>query len=192
MADDNRWNRLGWFGADGVHGAQALAARIEQMVTGIASGPHTRRGWTARLRYLAASKAGREAMAEAGISKRALAAWTAGKRSPSPRNRARLDQAYRDLRRRRVAAHLKRRLGNDGRGTRIEIDPVDQRGVGVPHRRALPVRSTTVRPRVWNAAVDAWLAGDRPGMEEVWEQIIMDLDSGYDAYTHVSSVGWAA
>ncbi|GAA1894183.1 hypothetical protein GCM10009716_00070 [Streptomyces sodiiphilus] len=192
MADNYRWAQLGQLGAAGVHGAQALGAGIERMVTGIASPPHTRRGWTARLNYLTRSPAGRDALTAAGISRRALAAWTAGKRSPSPKNRAALDRAYWDLRRRNVANHLKRRLANNGRGTRIEIDPVDQRNVQQPHRRDLPVRHTNVRPRIWNAAVDAWLAGDRQAMEGIWDEIIMDLGSGYDAYTNVSSTGWAA
>lgn len=191
MADNYRWAQLGLYGAGGVHGAHALGAGIERMVTGIASGLDTRRGWTARLNYLTKSPAGHQAMAAAGISKRALAAWTAGKRSPSARNRAALDRAYWHLRRQRAAPHLKRRLANHGRGTRIEIDPVDQRNVGSPHRRDLPVRHTTVRPRVWDAAVDAWLDEDYEAMEAIWDEIIMDLDSGYDAYTNISSVGWA-
>lgn len=192
MADNYRWAQLGLYGAQGVHGAQALGVRIERMVTGIASPPDTRRGCTARLNYLTKSPAGRAALADAGISKRALAAWTAGKRSPSARNRAALDRAYWGLRRERVAAHLKQRLANQGRGTRIEIDPVDQRGVQIPHRRDLPVRHINVRPRVWSAAVDAWLDEDYEAMEAVWDEIIMDLDSGYDAYTNIRSIGWAA
>ncbi|NJQ07360.1 transcriptional regulator [Streptomyces lonarensis] len=192
MADDSRWVNLGAYGASGVHGARALGAGIERMVTGIASSPDSKRGISARLNYLTKSPAGRAALADAGISKRALAAWTAGKRSPSAKNRARLDAAYWSLRRERVVSHLKQRLTNGGRGTRIEIDPVDQRGVPLPRRRDVSVRSTTVRPRVWEAAVDAWLDNDLEAMTHVWEEIIMDLDSGWDAYTHVSSVGWAA
>ncbi|NJP65522.1 transcriptional regulator [Streptomyces spiramenti] len=192
MADDSRWVDLGTFGADGVHGANAIGAGIERMVTGIASSPDSRRGVNARLNYLTKSAAGRQAIMDAGISRRALAAWTAGKRSPSPKNRARLDAAYWALRRERVASHLKQRLANGGRGTRIEIDPVDQSGVPLKHRRHLSIRSTTVRPRVWEAAVDAWLTGDLDAMTDVWEGVIQDLDSGYDAYTFVSSVGWAS
>ncbi|MDB1090408.1 transcriptional regulator, partial [Streptomyces sp. ACA25] len=102
------------------------------------------------------------------------------------------DRAYWDLRRQRVTPHLKRRLANNGRGTRIEIDPVDQRNVQQPHRRDLAVRHINVRPRIWNAAVDAWLNNDDQAMEGIWDEIIMDLGSGYDAYTNVASVGWAA
>lgn len=46
--------------------------------------------------------------------------------------------------------------------------------------------------RVWEAAVDAWLTGDLDAMTDVLEGVIMELDSGYDAYTFVPSVGWAA
>lgn len=191
MAQGYGWGVWRKYGADGWHGADALADGIERMVTGITSGPDTKRGIAARLRYLTASKAGREAMEQAGISKRAIAAWTAGKRSPSPKNRAALDRAYWGLRRQRVVPHLKRRLGNNGRGTRVEIDPVDQRGVAPERRRALPVRHLTLRPHVWDAAVDAWIADDRAAMEDVWEGAVVDIGSDYDAYTFVSSVGWA-
>jgi hypothetical protein len=52
--------------------------------------------------------------------------------------------------------------------------------------------STTVRSRIWDEAVDAWLDGDLEAMEAIWDEIIMDIDSDDDAYTNISSVGWAA
>jgi hypothetical protein len=54
------------------------------------------------------------------------------------------------------------------------------------------VRRLTVRPRYWDAAVDAWLADDEEGLDAVWDDIIRELGSEYDSYSYVSSVGWNA
>jgi hypothetical protein len=188
-----RWHDFGHYDAHGVPGAFALGAGIENMVTGISSPAGSDRGIAARLRYLTASSAGYAAMERAGISvtRRTLYAWLAEERSPSPANRARLDAAYWDLRRHNVAADLRRRLTRRG-GTRIEIDPVDQTAVAPRHRRDLAVRRLTVRPRHWDAAVDAWLADDEEGLDAVWDEVIHDLGSEYDAYSYVSSIGWSA
>lgn len=188
-----RWHDFGQYNARGVPGGHALGAGIENMVTGIASPADTDRGLAARLRYLTASPAGYAAMERAGIdvTRRTLYAWLAEERSPSPANRARLDAAYWDLRRHNVAADLRRRLMSGG-GTRVEIDPVDQSAVAPRHRRDLSVRRLSVRPRLWEAAVDAWLAGDDEGLDAVWDEIIHELGSEYDSYSYVSSVGWSA
>ncbi|MFF2813127.1 hypothetical protein ACFVT2_39375 [Streptomyces sp. NPDC058000] len=77
-------------------------------------------------------------------------------------------------------------------GTRIEINPVDQTHVEARHQRDLNTRPLTVRPRYWDAAVDAWLADDAEALDRVWDDLIPDLGSDYDAYSNVSSVGWAA
>ncbi|PJF01973.1 transcriptional regulator [Streptomyces carminius] len=188
-----RWMRLGLYGADGIPGADALGAGIERMVTGITSPPDTQRGVAARLRYLTTSPAGYAAMDRAGlaVTARTLYAWLAEERLPTPANRRKLDDAYWDLRRRNVAADLKRRLKAGG-GTRIEIDPADQTRVPAPHRRDVQVRRLTVRPRIWEAAVDAWLADDHETLDTIWDDLIHDLGSDYDAYSYVSSVGWNA
>lgn len=193
MAGDSRWKQLGHYGATGTHGGTALARGIEAMVTGLTSSPDTDRGIAARLRYLTASTAGYTAMEQAGINvtARTLSSWLAEERSPTPANRAKLDAAYWSLRRHRVVADLKRRLGSGG-GTRVEIDPVDQGHVDRKHRRDVQVRHLTLRPAVWDAAVDAWIADDARDLEAIWEDVIPDLGSDYDSYTHVSSVGWAA
>ena len=151
MADGSRWRDFGRYRAQGISGGDALGYGIERMVTGIRSSPDTPRGVRARAKYLN-TPAGREAMREAGITAtpRTTAAWQAGTRMPTKANRARLDSAYWTLRRRNVAADLKRRLYNGGRGTRIEIDPVDQSQVHPKHRRSLNTRHLTVRPRHWD------------------------------------------
>ncbi|MGO4747693.1 transcriptional regulator [Streptomyces sp. 2MCAF27] len=190
-----RWRDLGAFRARGVHGGVALAEGIDRMVTGIESPVDSERGLAARLRYLTASDAGYEAMDRAGIHvrPRTLIGWLAGEQSPSKANLARLDAAYWDLRRRNVVADLKRRLNNRGRGTRIEIDPVDQSRVQHRHQRDLQTRNINVRGAVWDRAVDAWIAEDTQELEAIWDDIIQStLGTDWDAYTHVSSIGWAA
>ncbi|MEU5609723.1 transcriptional regulator [Streptomyces sparsogenes] len=190
-----RWRDLGAFRARGVHGGVALAEGIDRMVTGIESPVDSERGLAARLRYLTASDAGYEAMDRAGIHvrPRTLIAWLAGEQTPSKANLSRLDAAYWDLRRRNVVADLKRRLNNRGRGTRIEIDPVDQSRVQHRHQRDLQTRNINVRGAVWDRAVDAWIAHDTQELEAIWDDIIQStLGTDWDAYTHVSSIGWAA
>ncbi|WP_033024736.1 hypothetical protein [Streptomyces rimosus] len=70
--------------------------------------------------------------------------------------------------------------------------PVDQTRVEGRHQRDLATRRLSVRPRVWDAAVDAWLADDAEALDRIWDDLITDLGSDYDAYSNVSSVGWAA
>ncbi|MFI8008259.1 transcriptional regulator [Streptomyces sp. NPDC086010] len=188
-----RWMDLGMFHARGLPGADALGVAIERMVTGIASDVESDRGLAARLNYLTKTDAGYEAMDRAGIhvSPRTLMAWLAEERRPNKANRGRLDAAYWDLRRRNVAADLKKRLNNNGRGTRMEINPVDQSRVEDKHRRELSSRSLSVRG-VWDRAVDAWMDDDVEELDAIWDDIIQDLGSDYDAYSNVSSLGWAA
>ncbi|GAB7036086.1 transcriptional regulator [Streptomyces sp. NPDC021749] len=194
-----RWRNLGHYRARGIHGGEALKEGIEKMVTGIESPVDSERGLAARLRYLTASDAGYEAMDRAGIHvrPRTLMRWLAEEQTPDRGNLARLDAAYWDLRRRNVAADLKRRLNKGGRGTRIEIDPADQSQVERRHRRdlqrGLEARDINVRGNIWDRAVDAWLAGDTPELKAIWDEIIQGaLGTDWDAYTYVSSVGWAA
>jgi hypothetical protein len=194
MADGSRWRDFGRYRAQGISGGDALGYGIERMVTGIRSAPDSLRGVRARANYLSTA-AGREAMREAGITAtpRTVAAWQAGTRLPTRANRARLDSAYWTLRRRNVAADLKRRLYNGGRGTRVEIDPADQSQVHLKHRRALNTRHLTIRPHHWDTAVDAWLHDDDRALKDLWDnEITPDLGTDYDAYTYVSSVGWAS
>ncbi|MFD9545673.1 transcriptional regulator [Streptomyces sp. NPDC060022] len=188
-----RWKDLGALNARGVPGADALGAAIENMVTGIQSPVESDRGLAARLRYLTKTDAGYEAMDRAGIhvSPRTLMAWLAEERSPNRANLTRLDAAYWDLRRRNVATDLKHRLNNDGRGTRVEINPVDQSRVDNKHQRDLASRNISVRG-VWDRAVDAWLDDDVQELDAIWDDIIQDLGTDWDKYANVSSIGWAA
>lgn len=190
-----RWMDFGMYGANGAPGADALGTAIESMVTGIASPVESDRGRAARLRYLTATDAGYEAMDRAGIhvSPRTLIAWLADEVIPRRDNLARLDAAYWDLRRRNVAADLKRRLHNGGRGTRVEINPVNQSAVDRKHQHDLSTRSVNVRDLgLWARAVDAWMDDDLEELDAVWDEIIEDLGSDYDTYSNLSSIGWAA
>ncbi|MEU4181496.1 transcriptional regulator [Streptomyces sp. NPDC026589] len=188
-----RWKDFGKYGADGAPGAEALGIAMEGMVRGVASPVESDRGLAARLNYLTKSDAGYEAMDRAGVhvSPRTLMAWLAEERSPNRANLARLDAAYWDLRRRNVAADLKHRLNNGGRGTRVEINPVNQTGVEQKYRRDLAPRSINVRG-VWDRAVDAWMDDDLDELDAVWDEVLDLIGSDYDGYSYVSSIGWAA
>ncbi|QRV31809.1 transcriptional regulator [Streptomyces californicus] len=188
-----RWKDFGKYGADGAPGGEALGIAMEGMVRGISSPVDSERGLAARLNYLTKSDAGYEAMDRAGIhvAPRTLMAWLAEERTPNKANLARLDAAYWDLRRRNVAADLKARLNNNGRGTRVEINPVDQRGVEQKYKRDLAHRSISVRG-VWDRAVDAWMDDDLDELDAVWDEILDLIGSDYDGYSYVSSIGWSA
>ncbi|MFD3641556.1 transcriptional regulator [Streptomyces sp. NBUL23] len=188
-----RWMEFGKYGADGAPGAEALGIAIEGMVNGISSPVDSERGLAARLNYLTKSDAGYEAMDRAGVhvSPRTLMAWLAEERTPNRANLARLDAAYWDLRRRNVAADLKHRLNNNGRGTRVEINPVNQTGVEQKYRRDLAPRSINVRG-VWDRAVDAWMDDDLAELDAVWDEVLDLIGSDYDGYSYVSSIGWSA
>ncbi|MFB7999074.1 hypothetical protein ACFC4G_40455 [Streptomyces sp. NPDC056002] len=60
-----------------------------------------------------------------------------------------------------------------------------------PSRPAVTERSITVR-YVWADLVDAWATQDANLMDEIWDDIITDLDSDYAAYAYGSSVGISA
>ncbi|WP_030639215.1 hypothetical protein [Streptomyces rimosus] len=74
--------------------------------------------------------------------------------------------------------------------TGLQSSPHSERGIAA-RLRYLTAR-LSVRPRVWDAAVDAWLADDAEALDRIWDDLITDLGSDYDAYSNVSSVGWAA
>ncbi|MFJ5050480.1 hypothetical protein [Streptomyces sp. NPDC088719] len=86
---------------------------------------------------------------------------------------------------------LKHRLNNGGRGTRVEINPVNQTGVDDRYRRDLSSRSVSVRG-VWDRAVDAWMDDDLDELDAVWDEVLDLIGSDYDGYSYVSSIGWAA
>ncbi|MFD7719016.1 hypothetical protein [Streptomyces sp. NPDC059814] len=188
------WGEWQRHGAQGMSGAQALAAELDRIARegAIASPVTTNRGLSARLRYLN-TRPGREVLAAHGISTRLLRSWERGARPSAPKLDA-IDQAYQERRRDNVlrSGALRRLLDNDGRGRRIEIYPVDQTAVDEKYRRPdLSERSVQAR-YVWDDMVDAWGEGDLDTLDEIWDDIITDLDSDYAAYAYVGSIGIGA
>ncbi|MEU8763845.1 hypothetical protein [Streptomyces sp. NPDC048659] len=193
----SRWGEFRRYDAQGMKGGEALILELNRIVysSGIASPITTKRGLTARLRYLD-SAAGRAALREQGVSPRTIRSWmrTKGKVTPTAANRERVDTAYWFRRRENLirSGWLKRHLDNEGRGRRMEIYPVDQSRVPAERRRpTLSQRSITVR-YVWGDLVDAWAQQDAATVDEIWDDVISDLDSDYNAYSYVSSVGIGA
>ncbi|WJV51825.1 hypothetical protein [Streptomyces flavofungini] len=189
------WGEWRKYNARGLKGGQALILELNRIVyqSGIASPIGSTRGQNARLRYLD-SKAGREELRAQGVSDRAMKSWFKGKARPSTANLERLDAAYWVRRRENLirSGWLKRHLDNDGRGRNVEIYPVDQSAVVRGRERPnLTDRSITVRS-VWGDLVDAWAAQDADALDEIWDDIITDLDSDYAAYAYVSAVGISA
>ncbi|MFG2432569.1 hypothetical protein [Streptomyces sp. NPDC048590] len=45
---------------------------------------------------------------------------------------------------------------------------------------------------VWDRAIDAWMNADRDELDAVWDLIIENLGSDYDAYSNLFSVSWTA
>ncbi|MEW2588490.1 hypothetical protein [Streptomyces virginiae] len=189
-----RWGEWQRHDARGMKGGEALILELNRIVhaSGIVSPVTTRRGLAARLRYLD-SPAGRQALAEQGVTARTVRSWMRGKATPSPANRERIDAAYWWRRRENLirSGWLVRHLDNNGRGRRMEIYPVDQSHVDAKYARPLSDRSITVR-YIWGDLVDAWAARDEALVDEIWDDVITDLDSDYAAYAYVSSVGIGA
>ncbi|MEU5069884.1 hypothetical protein AB0G95_38305 [Streptomyces virginiae] len=189
-----RWGDWGKHDARGMKGGEALILELNRIVhaSGIVSPVTSRRGLAARLRYLD-SPAGREALAEQGVTARSLRSWARGKATPSAASRERIDAAYWWRRRENLirSGWLVRHLDNNGRGSRMEIYPVDQSHVDTKYTRPLSDRSITVR-YIWPDLVQAWADRDEAMVDEIWDDVITDLDSDYAAYAYVSSVGIGA
>ncbi|MFB7867893.1 hypothetical protein [Streptomyces sp. NPDC056069] len=191
----SRWGEFGRFNTRGMKGGEALILELNRIVysSGISSPVTSRRGLSARLRYLD-SPAGRQALKNQGVTSRTMRSWMRGKATPSKANLKRIDSAYWTRRRENLirSGWLKRHLDNSGRGRRMEIYPVDQTHVPQAQlRRNLSQRSITVR-YVWADLVDAYAAQDADTVDEIWDDVISDLDSDYNAYSYVSSVGIGA
>ncbi len=192
-----RWGRFGGYDARGMKGGEALVLELNRIVyaSGISSPITSRRGLAARLRYLD-SRAGRDALKDQGVSPRTIRSWMRdkGRISPTPASREKIDAAYWHRRRDNLirSGWLTRHLDNDGRGSRMEIYPVDQSQVAPAHARPnISQRTITVR-YIWGDLVDAWARKDAGTVDEIWDDVITDLDSDYNAYAYVSSVGISA
>ncbi|QDY75166.1 hypothetical protein [Streptomyces qinzhouensis] len=187
------WGEWRRHNARGVRGAEALHTEIDRIARagGITSPVTTTRGLTARLHYLD-SPAGRAELTARGISRRLLRSWERGT-TPSAAKLQAVDTAYRNRRRRNIvrSGALKRILDNNGHGRRMEIFPVDQAAVPEKYRRPLSDRSVRAR-HIWDDAVRAWAADDLDTLDDIWDDVISELDSGFAAYAYVSAIGIGA
>ncbi|MFD5514961.1 transcriptional regulator [Streptomyces sp. NPDC127066] len=127
---------LGKFGARGIKGHEAVARQLDALAGYIAT------PITARLHYLT-----RPAARDAGLiaAPRTIKAWLAGTRSPSRADLAAIERAYRAVRRENVARYLLARLNRDGRGTRVEIHPLNESQVTRPQQHVVEYRTLNVR-----------------------------------------------
>ncbi|MFB7591982.1 hypothetical protein [Streptomyces sp. NPDC056169] len=193
----SRWGEWQKSNARGMKGGEALILEMNRIVytSGIASPITSKRGLTARLRYLD-SKAGREELKAQGVSPRTIRTWmkSKGKVTPTPASQEKIDAAYWHRRRENLtkSGWLTRHLDNQGRGRRMEIYPVDQSHVEAQYQRPnISQRTITVR-YIWADLVTAWATRNQNLVDEIWDDVISDLDSDYAAYAYVSAVGIGA
>ncbi|MFJ2249630.1 transcriptional regulator [Streptomyces sp. NPDC087862] len=181
----------GKFGARGIKGSDAVARKLDGLADGIVTPVTAKRGLMARLHYLTRTEHSRRAARDAGltVTDRTLKAWLEERRRPSAANLARIEAAYRQVRRQNVARHLLRRLNANG-GTRVEIHPLNQSQVPRPLQRLVEYRTMNVRR--WDRIVDAWASDDRDALDDAWEDTIVDLGSQWGQYEYVTNIGFAA
>ncbi|MET7727542.1 transcriptional regulator [Streptomyces mirabilis] len=187
--------QFGLYGARGTKGSHAVAQKLDQLAGGIVTPVTEKRGFLARVRYLTRSGRQKEAAHRAGldVKPRTIKAWLSGKGKPSKKSVEAVDRAYREVRRANVARHLKERLNREGRGTRVEIHPLDQSGVPQPRKRDIPtVEYRHLNVRRWDNIVDAWEAGDEGALDDAWIDVIEDLGSQWGQYEYVTNVGFSA
>ncbi|WP_371096026.1 transcriptional regulator [Streptomyces sanglieri] len=182
---------FGKFGARGVKGSDAVARKLDELSGGIVTPVTVKRGLMARLHYLTKTEHSRRAARDAGlaVTDRTLKAWLDERRSPTKANLERIEAAYRQVRRQNVARHLLRRLNANG-GTRVEIHPLNQSQVPRPLQRMVEYRTMNVRR--WDRIVEAWASGDHQGLDDAWEDTIVDLGSQWGQYEYVTNIGFAA
>ncbi|MFD6300747.1 transcriptional regulator [Streptomyces sp. NPDC060235] len=183
---------FGQFGARGIKGFEAVARQLDRLAGYIATPITAQRGLLARLHYLTRTDRARAAARAAGltVTDRTLTAWLDGKRLPSRKNLERIETAYRTVRRQNVARYLLGRLNREGRGTRVELHPLNQSQVDRPRQRTVEYRSLNIRH--WDAVVRAWTDGDDHALDEAWIDQIVDLGSQWGQYEYVTNVGFAA
>jgi hypothetical protein len=184
--------QFGLYGARGIKGHQAVARQLDALAGYIATPVTARRGLMARLHYLTRSDHARQRAREAGltVTDRTLRAWLEGRRSPSKANLRRIEESYRTVRRENVARYLLARLNRAGRGTRVEIHPLNQSQVAGPRQRVVEYRTLNVRH--WDRIVAAWAAGDERELDDAWVDQIVDLGSQWGQYEYVTNIGFAA
>ncbi|WP_332880928.1 transcriptional regulator [Streptomyces sp. NBC_00564] len=182
----------GHYGAAGVSGGLALARQLDERA-GINDLPPVSdpRGLAIRLRYLAWDEQGLTwlRLAQITVTERTIARWNTARQRPLPANLEKIDRAFWACRRHNLVGYYKQRLWDGGRGTRIEIHPVDQQHVAPNRRRDLNLRTINVRTD-WRRVVDAWNSGDQQALDDAWNSISDSLGSDHGAYRSVSYIGF--
>ncbi|MGP4088761.1 transcriptional regulator [Streptomyces sp. KR55] len=183
---------FGKYGARGIKGHHAVARQLDRLAGYIATPITARRGLLARLHYLTRTKHARQAARDAGltVADRTLKAWLEGKQNPSKKNLERIEEAYRTVRRHNVSRYLLNRLNREGRGTRVEIHPLNQSQVPRPRQRVVDYRTLNIRH--WDDVVQAWADDDDQALDDAWVEQIIDLGSQWGQYEYVTNVGFAA
>ncbi|MEU0786824.1 transcriptional regulator [Streptomyces sp. NPDC006173] len=183
---------FGYYGAVGISGGAALARQLDERAANNGLPPISHpQGLAIRLRYLARDTQGLAwlRLAQVTVTERTIARWMTARQRPLPANLKRIDQAFWACRRHNLVDYFKQRLWDDGRGTRIEIYPVDQQHVAPNRRRDLNIRTINVRTD-WRRVVDAWNSGDQQALDAAWDSIADSLGSNHDAYRYVSHIGF--
>ncbi|WP_406470285.1 transcriptional regulator [Streptomyces sp. NBC_01615] len=184
---------FGKYGARGLKGHEVVARRLDALAGFVATPVTVRRGLLARLHYLTRSDHARAAARDAGltVTDRTIKAWLDGRRSPSKKNLDRIEAAYRTVRRHNVARYLLARLNREGRGTRVELHPLNQSQVPRPRQRVIEYRTLNVRH--WDRIVRAWVEDDDEALDDAWvNDAVIDLGSQWGEYEYVTNVGFAA
>ncbi|MFF2846569.1 transcriptional regulator [Streptomyces sp. NPDC058001] len=183
---------FGKYGARGIKGHEAVARQLDSYLRYITSPVTTPRGLLARLHYLTRTGHALAAAREAGltVTGRTIDAWLEEQRRPSKKNLTRIEDAYRTVRRHNVARYLLPRLNREGRGTRVEIHPLNQSGVNRPQQRVLEFRTLNIRH--WDRIIGAWSAADDRALDDAWIEQIVDLGSQWGQYEYCTNVGFAA
>jgi len=187
-----RTHQFGVYGARGIKGHEAVARRLDALAGYIATPVTARRGLLARLHYLTRTDHALAAARAAGltVTDRTLKAWLDGRRSPSKKNVDRIEQAYRTVRRHNIARYLLARLNREGRGTRVEIHPLNQSQVPRPRQRMVEFRTLNIRH--WDRIVEAWATDNLQALDDAWVDQIVDLGSQWGQYEYVTNIGFAA
>jgi hypothetical protein len=182
---------FGRLGAQGVPGAVALTATLDEIAQ--ITEPHKtpEDGLRRNLLYLTRSRTGYAYMQDCGIrlDRRKITAWLAEERVPDARQQRCLEDAFRLLRRRNMATSMTRRL-NAGSGTSVEIYPVDQSEVEAQHQRVARWRHKNIYR--WDPIIAAWSRSDLRDLTHQWQDVIAELGSDWRQYEHVTHLGfWA-
>ncbi|WP_327359786.1 hypothetical protein [Streptomyces sp. NBC_01304] len=160
-------------------------------------------GVRAQLTYLQTRKGGRDALDEAGVSRRTARAWSV--RMPGKANREKINRAYWSLKAKNwaktgtavpkgVRKAVEPQVQARTRGRRMTVTPVDWRDVQAQAQGAQKTASErTIRPsqRSWDNLVSTWAGGDELDMDSAWMDFASELGSPPELYYEAGHVGFS-